>query len=315
MVLLRELYLALRTRNSSDAETDDSPELVVQRSGEILFAGRLFGSYLSDRGAGAIFRFDVVEAKLDSADLDLELRAHGHDAWSPEHIIIWGIAGERPEERVVPLGAMLDLADPLTSEGSGLWLSEDTSEGELVLPIQRVDRGQASTLAQRLIVITATDQYGALFPAAAGPGGDPEDTGTRAALTLQAGVPGRLMLSYQLPGSPQSDQERGGAGLYVVDLAAPLSRNDLRDARVTLTIGSNDWWKPDYFAAFGADSEFFGPAALIPFVAASAFELKQMSTDPTQGWHSIVLPKAKVVPRLPNDPGGNVGGNAGVFEP
>jgi hypothetical protein len=50
------------------------------------------------------------------------------------------------------------------------------------------------------------------------------------------------------------------------------------------------------------DTEIFGLRALIPFVAASAFELRQMSSDPAEGWHSIVLPTAKVLPqrRLPD---------------
>jgi hypothetical protein len=50
---------------------------------------------------------------------------------------------------------------------------------------------------------------------------------------------------------------------------------------------------------FGADTDNAGPNALIPFVAASAFELRQMSSDPSEGWHSVVLPTAKVLPQRP----------------
>ena len=297
MALLTELYVALRTRNTSDAETDDSPVLVVKRGPDFLWSQKLFGGYLEDRGAGAVFRFDIADAQIDSADLDIQLFASGDDAWSPEHVIVWGMTGERREERVIPLAAFLDLANPLTPEGSGVWISGDTSEGERILFLPRVGRGRDGTQARRLIVVTATDAYGNMFPSAAGPGGDFSDTGTVGPLTLQAGAGGRLLLDYTLPATPQSDQEHGGGAFYIVDLAAPFSRNDLQGGQFTLTIGSDDWWKPDYFAVFGADTPQFGPNALIPFVAASAFDLKQMSSDSSEGWHSIILPTARVIPQ------------------
>jgi hypothetical protein len=151
-------------------------------------------------------------------------------------------------------------------------------------------------------VISATDAYGGMFPAAAGPGGDFEETGTVGPLTLQAGGAGRLLLSYTLPATPQGDLAHGAGAFYVVDLAAPFSRSDLEGGAFTLTIESDDWWMPDYFAVFGVDTVNFGPRALIPFVAASAFELRQMSSDPSEGWHSVVLPTAKVLPQSPIPP-------------
>ena len=118
-------------------------------------------------------------------------------------------------------------------------------------------------------------------------------------LTLQGGGAGRLLLSYTLPATPQGDLAHGAGAFYVVDLAAPFSRSDLEGGAFTLTIESDDWWKPDYFAVFGVDTVNAGPNALIPFVAASAFELRQMSSDPSEGWHSVVLPTAKVLPQRP----------------
>ncbi len=305
MALLSELYLATRTRNVGDAETDTSPILAVKRGADLLTSFQL-DSYLADRGSGAVLRFDIRDRQIDSADLTLELWASGNDAWSPEHVIVWGISGDLGNERVIPLAAFLDLADPLTPDGGGLWISGDTSEGERMLFLPSVGRGTDSTRAQRLIVVTATDAYGSMFPAAAGPGGEFEDTGTVGPLTLQAGVPGKVLLDYTLPASPQSDQSHGGGGFYVVDLAAHFSRADVAGGAFTLTIASDDWWKPDYFAVFGADTSKFGPNALIPFVAASAFELKQMSSDSNEGWHSIILPNARVLPQRPVPPIGPI---------
>lgn len=303
MPILTELYLATRTRNTADADTDNLPVLVVRRESDIVFTKPLFGgAFRTRRGAGAVWRFDVREVNLDSADLRFELWASGDDAWSPEHVIAWGISGERREERVIPLAAFVDLASPLTADDRGVWISGDTSEGERTLFIPSVGRGRDATRARRLIVITATDPYGAMFPTAMGPGGEFSDTGTAGPLTFQVGGAGRLLASYRFPPSPQGDQEHGEAAFYVVDLAAPFSRLDLDGGACTLTIESEDWWKPDYFAAFGVDTDVFGPNALIPIVAASAFELRQMSSDPSEGWHSFVLPTAKVLPQRPVRP-------------
>jgi hypothetical protein len=300
MPILAELYVATRTRNTADADTDNLPVLVVKRGSDIVFTRPLYGgSFRTGRGAGAVWRFDVREVNLDSADLRIELWASGNDAWSPEHVIAWGISGRVGDERVIPIGAFLDLANPLTPADRGVWISGDTSEGEKILFVPSVDRGRDATRARRLIVVVATDAYGGMFPAAIGPGGDFEETGTDGPVTLQAGAPGRLVLSYTLPSTPQGDLGHGAGAFYIVDLAAPFSRADVEGGAFTLTIGSDDWWKPDYFAVFGVDTTIFGPNVLIPFVAASAFELRQMSSDPAEGWHSVVLPTAKVLPQRP----------------
>jgi hypothetical protein len=304
MPILSELYVATRTRNTANADTEDLPVLVVKRDVNVVFTKPLFGgAFRTARGAGAVWRFDVRDVSLDSADLNIQLWASGKDAWSPEHVIAWGIFSDRVgDERVIPLAAFLDLANPLTPASAGVWISGEEGEGEKILFVPSVGRERDETRARRLIVISATDAYGGMFGTAAGPGGDFEESGTDGPVMLQAGGAGRLLLSYTLPSTPQGDLGHGEGAFYVVDLAAPFSRLDLEGGSFTLTIGSDDWWNPDYFAVFGVDTVNFGPRALIPFVAASAFELRQMSSDPSEGWHSIVLPTAKVVPqrRLPD---------------
>lgn len=303
MAILRELYVAARTRNTADADTENLPVLVVRRDSNIVFTKPLFGGdFRTRRGAGAVWRFDVSDVNLDSADLRFELWASGDDAWSPEHVIAWGISGQLREETVIPLAAFLDLANPLTPDDRGVWVSGDESEGELTLFIPSVDRGRDATRARRMIVISATDPYGAMFPAAAGPSFALEETGTAGPLVLQAGGAGRLLANYRLPSTPQGDQDHGDAAFYIVDLAAPFSRIDIDGGAFTLTIESEDWWMPDYFAVFGVDTQEFGPNALIPFVAASAFELRRMSSDPSEAWHSVVLPTARVFPQRPIRP-------------
>ena len=214
MPILTELYVASRTRNVEDADTEDLPVLVVKRGTQIVFTKPLFGGgFRTARGAGAIWRFDVSSANLDSADLQVWLFASNADAWAPEHIIAWGISGRVGDERVIPLGAFIEAANPTTPAAGGTWVSTDQSEGERELFVFPIGRGRDGTRANRLIVITATDPYGGLFPAAVGPGGAFEDTGTAGPMTLQAGGAGRLVLSYTLPTSPQGDLGHGARGV------------------------------------------------------------------------------------------------------
>jgi hypothetical protein len=313
MPLLAELYVAARTRNVEDADTDDLPVLVVKRGPNIVFSKPLFGgSSRVARGAGAVWRFDMREANLDSADLSFELHASGDDAWAPEHVIVWGINGRVGDERVIPLAGFLDLATPTTHPDAGTWISTDTSEGERILFIPSVERGRDATRARRLIVVCATDPYGGMFPAAVGPRTSFEAQGTSASVTLQGGAAGRLFLSYTLPATGVGGNlQRGEGAFFIVDLAAPFSRQDLDGGAFTLTIQQFDEWVPDYFAVFGVDTTRAGPRALIPFVAASAFELKIMSSDSARGFHSVVLPTARVFAQItspdvvdPDDLGG-----------
>ena len=130
-------------------------------------------------------------------------------------------------------------------------------------------------------------------------------------MTLSAGVPGRLMLSYLLPHTPQGDLGQGRANFYVTKLPAPFSRADLNGGWFTLTIGTDDVWVPDYFAVFGLNTSFGQTDVLIPFVHAPQISLEHMSTDPTEGWESNELPNALVAPAPtvhPSDFGGTFGG-------
>ena len=314
MPRLDELYVATRTRNTTDADTKDLPVLVVKRGPDIVFTQPLFGgAFRMARGAGAVWRFDVRESNLDSADLDIQLWASHDDAWSPEHVIAWGISGRVGDQRVIPLAAFLDLASPVTPAGSGVWISSDMTEGDRTLFVPSVDRGRDATRARRLIVISATTAYGGMIPGAVGPGGSFEESGTVGPVTLQGGGAGRLFLSYTLPTTPQGDLAHGEGAFYIVDLAAPFGRSDIEGGAFTLTMESDDSWTPDYFAVFGVDTVNAGPRVLIPFVAASASELRQMSSDPSEGWHSVVLPTAKVLPQRPIHPVGDLDDVGGVL--
>jgi hypothetical protein len=298
MPILAELYVAARTRNVEDADTDDLPVFVVRRGSSIVFSKPLFGgSTRVSRGAGAVWRMDVRESNLDDANLTFELHASGDDAWAPEHVIVWGTSGRIGEEIVIPMAAFLDLASPVSHPDAGTWISTDTSEGDRVLFIPAIGRGLDSTRAQRIIVVTATDPYGGMFPAAVGPPTSFEDQGTSASLTLQAGAPGKLLLSYTLPATKVGGNLRRGEGaFFVADLAAHFSRQDLQGGALTLTIDEFDQWVPDYFAVFGIGPTLGrAPRVLIPFVAATGFQLKIMSSDPGKGFHSAILPMARVL--------------------
>ena len=90
---------------------------------------------------GAVWRFDVREVNLDSADLTIELHARDDDAWSPEHVIVWGISGRVGDERVIPLAAFLDLA----ARDAGGWrrLDQHRHHGRRARALRAVRRARA----------------------------------------------------------------------------------------------------------------------------------------------------------------------------
>jgi hypothetical protein len=314
MPRLAELYLATRTRNVEDAGTSHPPSLLLSRAGQDLFEVPLEGDTDGlGTGRAAVFRIDVADQALDSEGLELRLLAGGDDAWAPEHVIVWGIAGRLPREVVVPLAAELELASPLTTESGGTWLSTDSSEGVSVLLLRPVGQGLQTTRAWRMIAVFVTNPYPRFLPGGPGPGGPLEEGGTDGPVTLQAGGPGHLVLSYQVPSTPQGDLWHGRANFYLADLAAPFSRADVEGGSFTLTIGSSDWWVPSYVAVFGLDTTFGQPTVLIPFVHAPTISLERMSCDPSEGWHTNALPHALVAPPSPVLPpitGGVTGGVA-----
>jgi hypothetical protein len=294
MPRLTEVYVAVLTRNVEDAGTDNPPVLLFSRGGQDLFQIPL-GDFDFVRGRAGLHRLNVENRALDSELLELRLLASGDDAWAPQSVIAWGISGHLPREVVVPLGAVLDLANPFSAPSDGTWLSTDSSEGVSTLALRPVGSGAIDSRAHRIIVIAATEQYPGFFPGGGpGPAVDLEDTGTEGPVTLSAGVPGRLMLSYLLPRTPQGDLGQSRANFYTTKLPAPFSRADLSGGWFTLTIGTDDVWVPDYFAVFGLNTSDGQTDMLIPFVHAPQISLEHMSTDPSEGWESNELPNALV---------------------
>jgi hypothetical protein len=310
MALLKDIYIATRTRNVEDAGTTNAPKLLVSRGSQDLLLVPLEGDIDGlGRGRAAVFKIDVLDQKLDSANLVVRLLASGDDAWAPEHILVWGVAVETPAVQgnngIAPLAALIDIALPGSARSAGIWLSTDSSEGVseiLVSPIAPPLPTLPPSRAQRIIVIVATDQYPSMWDPGPGPGGNREDVGTNGPVTLQAGrFGGPLFVSYQLPKTPQGDLARGHANFYLTLVAGAFGLDDDdigSDGVFTLTINSQDWWIPDYFAVFGIDSSVGQPATLIPFTQDADFRYTNFgdchifSTDPAQGWHSVRLSNA-----------------------
>ena len=295
MARLAEVYVATRTRNVDDAGTSDEPILLLSRGSQDLFQVPLD----TDRdglgkGKAALFKIDVTAQALDSEDLDLRLVASGNNAWAPEHVVAWGVTSRFDGLQVVPLGALIDLATPQTEDSGGTWLSSDDTEGVISLALRPVGWGSPQTRALRIIAIVATSQYVGFPVAGPGPGGDFSDTGTDADVALQAGAPGRLLLHYRFPNTPQEDLERSGANFYMTSVPGPFSRADVEGGSFVLSIAGGDWWVPVYVGIFGLDTPFGQPTALIPFVHAETISLPQMSSDPSEGWEDNRLPTAQV---------------------
>jgi len=197
---------------------------------------------------------------------------------------------------VIPLAAQIELATPLTDPSAGTWLSTDRREGVATLALRPMRQPAARTRAARMIVVVATAQYVGFDISAPGPINDREATGTENQVTLQAGGPSGLLLDFPLPQTPQDDLGRGRANLHVIDVPGPFSRADVGDGSFVLSIAGDDWWNPVCVSVFGLDTASGQPSTLIPFVHAPARSLRQMSSNPAEGWLSHRLPSAAVPP-------------------
>ena len=100
----------------------------------------------------------------------------GDDAWAPKHVMVIG----RAQADFTP-GRVLALAMETDIER---WLSADSDEGPLTMPVRRVGAGTSTTIIRRVLLLIYTDR------------GD--DIDTESDIKLQIAASGQLMLDQKI---------------------------------------------------------------------------------------------------------------------
>jgi hypothetical protein len=119
------------------------------------------------------------------------------------------------------------------------------------------------------------------------------DSPVRVRITNQSGT---LVVDHTIPDTPQADFEGFEGNVYFVPVITPFRRSQLTDASVELSIGGDDVWRPIVVVLFGLDTGSGQPTEMVPLVHLHPWPFGPLSTDPSEGVPSAVLPLAPMDP-------------------
>lgn len=281
MAAVDRIWLATLTKNEDDAGTDasrlnltinvDGEDIVDMDVGFLRGHGFLSGGHGPEsdwlgRGQAALAVEDlptpIETSQLTNSSIRLGIRTD--DAWGPQHVLLLG----RGQRRVIPIAMETDL---------DRWLSTDSKEGKLTMPLRLVREGTSSTLIRRVLLLVYTES-----------GADVE-TDNPITLTIVAG--GNTVARETISDTPQDDLEQYTANWYPVHVDVPFTRGDVAsNGEIRLAIGGTDAWRPKTVFVYGLDTDNGRPNEVVPLVAIPEWSLGSLSTDPAEGETSVRLP-------------------------
>jgi hypothetical protein len=224
-----------------------------------------------ETGEANLYRLNVQANGIAPEQLSNEsvrMIIHGDDEWRPEHVFVWGEQAESPA--IVPLAAAANITTRLSTDDEGHGAVSS-------IPLRLVRVGHIDTPINRLLVAMETANV--------------EDAGTEHRIELQmANHQGALVVNHLFRDTPQSDQDRGQANVYLIPPVATFTKAHINPASVRLRIRGADAWRPSKFVVFGIDTRQGQPQAMVPLVHRDPWGLPQLSTDPGEGPASVILP-------------------------
>jgi hypothetical protein len=263
MPQLRKIWVAIRTRDQANADTDSTIALSINDK-QITYNQTT--RHDQERGRANLYEKDVAAMGISTEELNnsaIRVLILGSDLWAPQHLVVWG---EEADGRLRPLAMETNI---------NKILSTDPNEGNALLPLRLIDVPTAGVELTRLLFIVETNDF--------------EDAGTDDAITLSVrNDSGAQLVDYTIPQGP-GDLERAQANMYFVPVEIPFRRADV--SVITLRTGGKDYWSPTKFFIFGLDgASNQRPGFLYPIVHIPRSNLGNLSTDPTEGNQSIRLP-------------------------
>jgi hypothetical protein len=275
--IFNTLFLAVLTKNEDDAGTSDTFNLTVNVAGEDVL-DKDFGPDLGDAEADVI-RSGTLPAPLDSAGLtnsSIRLGIRDDDAWAPQEVLLFGEAEpDFQPGRMVALAMESDLQH---------WLSTDSSEGLLTMPVRLVSPGSSMTVIRRVLMLVHT-----IWSSIGG------DTATDSPIELEVRAGGNVVLKQAIHDTAQDDLEKGKTNWYMLDAATPFTRADvLANGGITLRILGSDAWRVGPMFLFGLDTATGRPNAVVNLTAQPMRDLGWMSTDTSEGSPSVEIEVATI---------------------
>ena len=276
MAAIDDVWLAALTKGDDDAGSPNRFNLTVNIDGSDVFAQDFLlgwtlpgqgGTGLRDGQAG-LEQGKPPSAPFDSAKLtnsSVRVGIRGDNAWGPRHILVIG----RAQPDFTP-GRVLALAMETDIER---WLSADSSEGRLTMPVRRVGDGASNTTIRRVLLLIYTDR------------GD--DIDTESDIKLQIAASGQLMLDKKIT----HDINQYRAHWHFLEVDRPFTRADVASkGSIQLSILGTDAWLPKTVFVFGLDTAEGRPDNVVTLSAIPKWDLGWLSTDASEGAPSVTLP-------------------------
>jgi hypothetical protein len=270
-----DIWMAALTKDEDDAGSSDRFNLTININGADIFGHDFLlgwnlpgqgGTGLRDGQAGleeatppAPFDSD----KLTNSSVRLGLR--GDDAWAPKHVMVIG----RAQSDFLP-GRVLALAMETEIDR---WLSADSDEGRLTMPVRRVGAGTSNTIIRRVLLLIYTDRG--------------SDVDTESDIKLQIAASGQLVLDQKIT----HDFNKVRAHWHFLEVERPFTRADVvSKGAIHLIILGADAWLPMTVFVFGLDTDEGRPNEVVTLSAIPKWELGWLSTDPSEGAPKVPLP-------------------------
>jgi hypothetical protein len=275
MAAIDGVWLAALTKNEDDAGSRNRFNLTVNIDGiDVFVHDYLLGWNLPGQGNTGLrdgqtgLEEGTPPTPFDSAQLtnsSVRLGLRGDDAWAPRHVLVVGQA--QPDftpGRIVALAMETDI---------DRWLSADSDEGRLTMPLRRVGAGTSDTVIHRVLLLIYTDRA--------------DDVDTDSDIRLQIFASGQLMLDQKIT----HDVNRVRAYWHFLEVEQPFTRAAVASkGAIHLSILGTDAWLPMTVFVFGLDTEDGRPNEVVTLSAVPKWDLGWLSTDSAEGASSIPLP-------------------------
>jgi len=276
MATIDDVWLAALTKDEDDAGSKNQFNLTVDIDGGDVFGQDfLLGWNLPGQGSSGLRdgQAGLQQGKPPAAPFESAALSHssvrlglrGNDAWAPRHVLVLGRA--QPDfqpGRIVALAMETDIRR---------WLSADSDEGKLTMPVRLVGPGTSDTVIQRVLLLVYTDRG--------------NEIDTESDIKLQIAASGQLMLDKKIT----HDFNQVRAHWHFLEVERPFTRADVvSKGAIHLSILGTDAWLPKTVFVFGLDTAEGRPDQVVTLSAIPKWDLGMLSTDAAEGSASIALP-------------------------
>jgi hypothetical protein len=275
MSVIDKVFVAALTRNRDDAGTDSHLNLTINVGGDDVvdqtfrFGASHRGQEQGEAGLDPVsypFPPPPTDPIFESDALNvssIRLGIRDDDAWSPDSVLVMG----RSSDALVALGMETEI---------GRWLSTDSSEGRLTMPVRLVGQGNNEMLIHRVLLL--------IYIA----GGS--NVGTDSPIELEIAAKANLVLKQQIVDTAQTDLEEYVANWYMLDASIPFTKGDIAAAgHVRLRNLGDDAFFPQQVFVFGLDTPSGRPTQIVNLVSALGPTTGWLSTDSSEGAAAVDL--------------------------